>query len=199
MPRKILFCLFVTGTTTLFIIAAVSAGGWAVITLDELPEQLVAGEPLTVGFMVRQHGRSPMGGLTPKITARNLDTGDSIIVEAAPVGEIGHYSATFALPEAGRWQWSISAFTMDQVMPELSVIAVSGTDRHAGFKSLPPLIVGGIAGVLALAAAWIVFRPRRTGWIIALVAAGLIFAGTGWALAANIQTDLSRTPESGPI
>ncbi len=45
------------------------AGGWAVITLDELPSGAVAGQPLTVGFTVRQHGRTLMSGLAPKITA----------------------------------------------------------------------------------------------------------------------------------
>ena len=33
------------------------AGGWAIITLDELPTGVVAGEPLTIGFTVLQHGK----------------------------------------------------------------------------------------------------------------------------------------------
>jgi len=32
------------------------AGGWAVVTLDELPAQVVAEKSVTIGFMVRQHG-----------------------------------------------------------------------------------------------------------------------------------------------
>jgi ABC-type sugar transport system substrate-binding protein len=34
------------------------AGGWAVITLDDLPRQIVAKQPFTIGFTVRQHGRT---------------------------------------------------------------------------------------------------------------------------------------------
>ena len=47
----------------------VFAGGWAVITLDEIPTGVVAGEPLTIGFTVLQHGKTPMEGLDPTITA----------------------------------------------------------------------------------------------------------------------------------
>src|SRR5688572_22466504 len=46
----------------------VFSGGWAVITLDELPTDVVAGEPLTIGFTVRQHGIRPMDGLDPTVT-----------------------------------------------------------------------------------------------------------------------------------
>src|SRR5215203_6832782 len=73
------------------------AGGWAVITLDELPTGVVAGEPLTVGFMVLQHGKTPMDGLTPTITAR-LPKSESFMVHAEPDGELGHYVATLTFP-----------------------------------------------------------------------------------------------------
>jgi hypothetical protein len=45
------------------------AGGWAVITLDALPTGVVAGEPFNIGFTVLQHGKTPMDGLDPTITA----------------------------------------------------------------------------------------------------------------------------------
>jgi cytochrome c2 len=98
----------------------VLAGGWAVITLDELPTDVQAGEPVTVGFMVRQHGITPMEGLDPTITAR-LGFNDKFVVQAAPEGEPGHYTAALTFPREGNWEWSIQAFSMDQPMPVLQV------------------------------------------------------------------------------
>ena len=46
-------------------------GGWAVVTVDDLPEYLVAGKPVTLSFVVRQHGVTPLDGLKPRITMRN--------------------------------------------------------------------------------------------------------------------------------
>src|SRR5262245_26765557 len=97
---------------TLAFAIPVFAGGWAVITLDKLPTGVVAGDPLTVGFTVRQHGRTPLPGLAPTITAA-LNK-EQFVVNAVADGEPGHYAATFTFPKEGEWQWSIQAFTMDQ-------------------------------------------------------------------------------------
>lgn len=98
------------------------AGGWAVITLDELPTDVSAGEPLTIGFTVLQHGRTPMNGLDPTVTARLLKD-EKFVVHAEPDGKPGHYTATLTFPKEGDWNWSIQAFSMDQPMPTLSVAA----------------------------------------------------------------------------
>lgn len=196
MLRKILVFPLIIGIRALLMIVTVSAGGWAVITLDDLPGQVVAGEPITIGFMVRQHGRNPMSGLTPKITARNFDAGNFLLVEAAPDGETGHYSATLTLPEAGEWQWSISAFTMAQAMPALQAVPTSASNPGDPLPAPSPMLVGGIAGVVALAGALLVMRQRKNRWAITLMAAALIFAGSGLVLAADIQSSPSQSPAS---
>lgn len=101
------------------------AGGWAVITLDELPTDIVAGEPVTIGFMVRQHGRTPMDGLEPTIVA-NLYKEQEVTVNAEPDGKPGHYTATITFPKEGEWRWFIHAFSMSQLMPMLKVSASAG-------------------------------------------------------------------------
>jgi len=100
----------------------VFAGGWAVITVDELPTDVVAGEPFTVGFTVLQHGKTPMNDLDPILNV-HLDKTDAFIVHAKHDDKPGHYIATLTFPKAGEWEWSIQAFTMDQPMPALSVAA----------------------------------------------------------------------------
>jgi hypothetical protein len=139
------------------------AGGWAVITLDELPSGVVAGEPLTIGFTVLQHGRTPMGGLYPTVTA-NLFKDDEFVVKATSDGTPGHYTATLTFPKEGDWQWSIQAFTMDQAMPVLHVQAAGTTPppTSAPLPASTKLLINIGMGALALGAlgAFISFRRR---------------------------------------
>ena len=114
------------------------AGGWAVITLDELPSDIVAGEPLTIGFTVRQHGITPMNGLDPTVTAALLKD-EQFVVQAESDGKHGHYTAVLTFPQAGDWSWSIQAFTMDQPMPALTV-AASVSQPASKIESKPALI-----------------------------------------------------------
>jgi cytochrome c2 len=98
------------------------AGGWAVITLDELPLNVVAGESVSIGFTVLQHGITPMVDLHPTITAK-LPSSEPMVISAEPSGDPGHYATTLTFPKEGNWEWSIQAFTMDQKMPMLNVAA----------------------------------------------------------------------------
>src|SRR4030067_3630491 len=148
MSRRLIPFLLIQGLIPLALPAPTLAGGWAVIPLDELPAQVNAGQPIVVGFTVLQHGKTPMEKLSPTLSARHTATGESIIVGAKPEGEIGHYTATLALPRAGPWTWSIQAFTMDQPMPPLSVLtgATVNTPSPQPLLSLP--LVVGILGLV---------------------------------------------------
>jgi len=141
----------------LALVIPVFAGGWAVITLDELPTGVVAGESFTVGFTVLQHGRTPLPGLDPTITATLLK--EQFVVHAEAEGEPGHYTAMLSFPKEGEWRWSIQAFTMDQPMPTLSVAApiagsisepVAQTDPVQNVSVSPLWIAGGLALAIGL-------------------------------------------------
>ena len=122
MLSQIRIAIGLTFLLSIMITVPVLAGGWAVITLDELPSNVVAGEPFSVGFTVLQHGRTPMTQLEPTVTAK-LSATEKMIVDAAPQGDPGHYVASLTFPKEGNWEWSIQAFAMDQPMPTLSVAA----------------------------------------------------------------------------
>lgn len=124
MLSRIRISMLIALLLALIVVIPVFAGGWAVITLDELPSNIVAGQPFTVGFTVLQHGKTPMLDLQPTITA-NLNKEQELVIDAKPEGKPGHYVATVTLPKEGDWQWSIQAFSMDQNMPVLSVAAAS--------------------------------------------------------------------------
>lgn len=104
--------------------APANGGGWAVLTLDEWPTQVVANQPITIGFTLRQHGQTLLSGLGGsvvfegygKVGARPLQ----FRVNATRAE--GHYTATITLPTAGVWQWRIEIFG-EHPMPALTVLA----------------------------------------------------------------------------
>jgi len=157
----------------LVFVLPVFAGGWAVITLDELPTDVVAGKPLTIGFTVLQHGKTPMEGLEPTVTAQ-LSFDEKLVVYPDAEGEPGHYVATLTFPKAGDWEWAIQAFTMDQPMPVLSVAApgVASASQPVKAESVtasvsPLLILRALAFGIALVGLVIVMR-RKSRLAVAL-------------------------------
>jgi hypothetical protein len=162
------------------------AGGWAVITLDELPSGVVAGEPLSIGFTVLQHGRTPMTDLYPTINAK-LSSTEIVSASAEPSGKPGHYAATLTFPKEGNWKWSIQAFTMDQPMPVLDVAAPGGASasasqpatkaQPASFSWTPLLLVRVLAFGAALVGIFLVFR--RGGRLAGALAALCLLVGVG--------------------
>ena len=47
--------------------ASLRAGGWSVISVDDLPEFVRAGEPFTLTYAVRQHGVSLLSNLAGRV------------------------------------------------------------------------------------------------------------------------------------
>lgn len=76
----------------------VGMGGWAVVSIQELPEHFVAGRPYTIEFKVRQHGRNLLSDLEPVLIVRS-DANDQRI--AAREQSAGTYAATFTAAATG--------------------------------------------------------------------------------------------------
>jgi mono/diheme cytochrome c family protein len=98
MIRKLLpltFAIVVAVTLRL------GAGGWAVVTLDSLPESVVASTPLRLSFTVRQHGQTLMDGLRPRIMA--VAGKEQVASDAQPAGQTGRYVATVSFPRPADW------------------------------------------------------------------------------------------------
>jgi hypothetical protein len=85
--------------------SSVSAGGWAVTSLDELPAA-TAGESIDVGFTILQHGQTPAvleAGVGLELV---LADGTTEFFPAVAEGVPGHYVATVTFPvESGSYQW----------------------------------------------------------------------------------------------
>lgn len=98
MIRKLLPLTF---AIVLAMTLRLGAGGWAVVTLDTLPESAVASTPLRLSFTVRQHGQTLMDGLQPKVAA--VADKEQVTSVAQPSGQTGRYVATLTFPRPGAW------------------------------------------------------------------------------------------------
>jgi cytochrome c2 len=184
------------------------------VTLDSLPTAPQAGEKLQLGFMVRQHGITPVNNafgvepLRPYLTATHQETGESIRAEARPEGPVGHFVVELRFPKPGTWQWQIRVepFGTTQFEP-LVVLAASETITEpiapASATSLTLLwgvaifslvLVGGVAIMLQRGA-----LKQKTGPTIA--ASGLLLllllAVFTWPLVATDTANSSQV-ETNP-
>jgi mono/diheme cytochrome c family protein len=82
-------------------------GGWATVTVEDVPDYVEASKPLPLTFMVRQHGVTPLKGIHPTIEARS--GGNAARAAAEPGKETGQYTATLTLREPGDWTITINS------------------------------------------------------------------------------------------
>jgi cbb3-type cytochrome c oxidase subunit III len=90
---------------TLVTLLALDFGGWAVITVEDLPDQVVVGQPVTLDFTVRQHGRTLLSDLNARVVA--AAGGERVSATAQPGSSAGRYRATITLPHTGAWSLTI--------------------------------------------------------------------------------------------
>jgi hypothetical protein len=160
MIRRI---ILIVGILMLLLPAAVAlAGGWVVISLDALPDHIRAGEPVTLSFMVRQHGRTPIHDVEPKLTATNVETGQQIEASAEPMKELGRFIVTVDFPSKGLWEWSISAEPFPQTMTFAPLIVQSAPGLASPEPNSQPTLA--------------MQTTLRWGGLVLLVAAVTLFA-----------------------
>lgn len=92
--------LFVSATAATF-------GGWAVVTVDDLPEYAVAGKPVEIPFSVRQHGVTLLDNLSPTLIATSGET--EITSPARATRDKGHYVVSFTAPRPAMWTLRIKS------------------------------------------------------------------------------------------
>jgi mono/diheme cytochrome c family protein len=100
-------------------------GGWATITVDELPRSLAVGPPTKIGFVVRQHGFTPLGDLSPSIVATNSRLGVELRADAKPVGAEGHYEATITPSGKGPWAIELRSGFVNSNVKLIPIVAIA--------------------------------------------------------------------------
>lgn len=142
-------------TAGLALAASASAGGWATVGIDPLPDGTEAGGTWNPDITVRQHGRTPLDGLTPVVTITDAD-GASHDFVAAPAGEPGVYTADVVFPEAGSWDVVVESGFGDSRLT-YGPVSIVGDAPGGGGAGVPT------AGLLALAAALVVGAAALVG------------------------------------
>ena len=124
---------------TIVLVAALTislnAGGWAVVTVESLPESVVAATPVRLSFAVRQHGHMLVDGLEPKVVA--VSGKDRLASDAVPAGQTGRYAATLTFPRAAEWVITIdTGFGMNSRLTLLP-LPVLADAKHAATAQTP--------------------------------------------------------------
>jgi mono/diheme cytochrome c family protein len=88
-------------------VAAVRAGGWAVVSVQDVPEHLTVGKPAAFNFQIRQHGANLLGGLKPQVEARR--DRKTVSARAWETPTEGVYRTSITVPEPGEWRITIAS------------------------------------------------------------------------------------------
>lgn len=80
-------------------------GGWATVTVENLPDRLIAGQPYNLTFSIRQHGEDLLSDLRPYLELKSK-AGERR-VNAVATNKEGFYTATVDVRQAGEYTVNI--------------------------------------------------------------------------------------------
>lgn len=86
--------------------AAFTFGGWAVITIDEVPDYATVGKPVNLTYVARQHGVEKLDKLSGDIEARS---GKTVVRATVRENPRTHYTASITLPHSGDWTVTVNS------------------------------------------------------------------------------------------
>jgi hypothetical protein len=107
MARRLVVAVTVAMAGACLAAGPASAGGWATVGLDSVPDGVRAGEPWVVHLTILQHGRTPLGGVQPDLTISNVRGEATRTFAARPTGRPGVYRARVVFPSAGSWRYVV--------------------------------------------------------------------------------------------
>lgn len=87
-------------------VVPVAVGGWAVVTVENPPESLVAGVPYEMEYTVRQHGVTLVSGMNGRVEA--VSGSRRVVADAKGVAP-GRYAARLMIPEMGDWTITVQS------------------------------------------------------------------------------------------
>ncbi|CAG0929537.1 hypothetical protein TFLX_01341 [Thermoflexales bacterium] len=114
-----------------------NAGGWAVITIDELPAQITAGQALSIGFTVRQHGQTLRSDLKPIVRFERSAAQEAFEVTAQRQGGEGHYVAEIKFLSAGQWEWQVDIEQFGMITQPMPTLSVQAAQAATLTKAMP--------------------------------------------------------------
>lgn len=174
----LLIVLFAAVFTVLAAESARAGGCCLVVSLEDLPQQVVAGEPLTLSFTARINSQK-FNTWQGTLTAVHAESGERVQVEVVRADEPGRYTAELVLPLAGEWRWTVN----ERPLPPLTVQAAAAT-IETPLPAFDALLMVGVGSVLATAVGLFLWLRRRTPYRLAFVVLAAVVATGGFVLRA---------------
>lgn len=103
--RRRVIALSVGALLVLAMVAPTLAGGWAVTSVESVPDDIVAGETYDITYTVLQHGDKPVDMADTGIVVYPPDGGAPLTFSGTPTDTPGQYVAQVTFPTAGAWTW----------------------------------------------------------------------------------------------
>lgn len=113
--------------------APITHGGWAVITVQDVPTRLEVGKATQLAFTVLQHGRTPLRDLEPTVTVTPEGSKRGDVVRARVGRKAGQYVAIITPRAAGMARIAIDANWRD-TRTELLPIPVNAPGVQAASR-----------------------------------------------------------------
>jgi hypothetical protein len=118
------------------------AGGWAVTSVDSMPDRFEAESTHTIEYTVLAHGKTPVDAGASHVMVRNSKAGESLRFGAVYLGD-GRYRVEMTLPVEGTWQWEVTHAYGPQSLGAIEVAAAgtapAGFDVNEALKVVLPL------------------------------------------------------------
>lgn len=147
-----------TALAALVAVPVASSGGWAAVGFEPLPDGMSAGGTWQPTIFVKQHGVTPLAGLTPVVRISG-DMGATETFIATDTGEPGVYEADVVFPTAGDWRVTIDSGFGDSSVTYGPVSIGAPATGDGGIRELPAVGLG--AALLAMAAGAALLLARR--------------------------------------
>jgi hypothetical protein len=158
--------ILLAATVGLGLVAATppaTAGGWAITSLDPVPE-LRAGQSVSIGFTVLQHGITP-ATLEEGVSITVVDSQSSAesVFDAASDGKPGHYVARVTFPAEGSYTWSVKpGWFRVQQLGSITVLPASAPRSEYRFPVAVRIGIPFVAALSALIGLRLFAAPRRS-------------------------------------
>jgi hypothetical protein len=149
--------LLAAGVTlvALAVVAPALGGGFATVGVSPAPPD-EAGAVWKVRLNIKQHGRTPLDGVSPSIIVSN-DDGKTETFAATPTGEPGIYAAEVVFPTAGTYSYRIDdGFSQVHSFKPIEIVGDVG---GSSFPTVPVIV--SVVVALAIGASLVLLARRR--------------------------------------
>ena len=113
-------------------------GGWAVISVQDLPEYLEAGTTYRIEYTVRQHGITLLNGLQGTVVMQPEGSQPALTAVMQPGAGSGRYVGTIRVPEADRVTLTIKSGFSGGGWADLTLLSIPVIRAGRSFPSLTP-------------------------------------------------------------